>query len=136
MDAWTPAELDALYREAVVLADRARGWFDGPGVAWREALPARARAAAATEGLATTARLVAIIAWALDRRHTVADGPLPVMAFSPGVNFADTGALGDSPGDGIAAASRRLAARIAARATPPDAEILRHARHKGTIWRR
>ena len=148
MKSWSPAELDALYREAVSLADRARGWFDGQGVAWRNALPARARAAVATESLATTARLMAVIAWSLDRGHAVGDADRPGFAFQLGTALAGANALANSPGAEIVEASRRLVARIAERASAqgsasasttavPGEEIApRQAKDIDGIWRR
>jgi hypothetical protein len=117
--------VEALYREAVALADRARGWFDGSAAAWRATLDVADQALVATESLATTARLLAIIAWALDPRQAAAlvpfvrrDADTPVAAL-----------LLDSTGGEIAAAARRLTARAAALTpgtdvTPPPAANL------------
>ncbi len=118
MESQASAELDSLYREAVELADRSRGWFDGPGLAWREALPPPLRAGAATEALAITARLMACMAWLLDRNHMLPNGRSPTLAFPPDADLSLAAALGVSPGADIAAASRRLVARIAALAGP------------------
>ena len=57
------ARRDALYAEAIRLADQARSWFDGPGKRWRKTLPPLAQAAVASENLAINARLTAAIAW-------------------------------------------------------------------------
>ncbi len=117
--------VEALYREAVTLADAARTWFDGPGVRWRATLDVADQALVATESLATTARLLAIIAWALDPRHATAmppfvrrDADTPVAA-----------PLVGKPGGEIAAAARRLTARAVALTsavdpTPPPAANL------------
>lgn len=117
--------VEALYREAVALADAARTWFDGPGARWRATLAIADQALVATESLATTARLLAIIAWALDPRHATAippfvrrDADMPVAA-----------PLIGKPGGEIAAAARRLTARAVALiaesvATPPPAANL------------
>lgn len=119
--------VEALYRDAVALADAARTWFDGPGARWRATLAIADQALVATESLATTARLLAIIAWALDPRQATAippfvrrDADTPVAA-----------PLIGKPGGEIAAAARRLTARAAALtaesvATPPPAANLWH----------
>ncbi len=108
--------VEALYRDAVALADAARTWFDGPGARWRATLDCADQALVATESLATTARLLAIIAWALDRRHATAippfvrrDAETPVAA-----------PLIGKPGGEIAAAARRLTARAVALTSASD----------------
>lgn len=102
--------VEALYNEAVDVADRARRWFDGPGATWRATLDIAEQAVVATESLAMTARVLAVIAWALDRRQatmvlpfarTDSDAPLAL-------------ALVGTPGGELAAAARRLTARAAA----------------------
>ena len=117
--------VEALYRDAVALADAARTWFDGPGARWRATLAIADQALVATESLATTARLLAIIAWALDPRQAAAipafvrrDADTPVAA-----------PLIGKPGGEIAAAARRLTARAVALTaesvtTPPSAANL------------
>ena len=103
--------IDALYREALLLADQARGWFDGAGRARREGLAAEAEAAFATESLRITARLAAAMAWLVDGGKGV---PLALLGELPGP-LPD--ALAGTPGGQIALASRALAARVAALAT-------------------
>ncbi|MGL4542734.1 MAG: DUF1465 family protein [Polymorphobacter sp.] len=63
----TPATalVDPLYAEALKLADAARGYFDGPGIAERGALATAARTATALESLRITTRLIAIVSWGL-----------------------------------------------------------------------
>jgi len=114
------AEMDALYGDAVSLGDRARGWFDGPGRTWRAQLSRGEQAAVATESLAITARLMAVMAWLLDRgqarggsallRRLVIDtaGEAPIPA-----------ALQPQPGGEIALKSRQLVARAEALAATP-----------------
>ena len=114
--------VEALYREAVALADAARTWFDGPGARWRATLAVADQALVATESLATTARLLAIIAWALDPRQ--AAGLVPFVRSDAETPLAAP--LLGSQGGEIAAAARRLTARTAALtaesvATPPPA---------------
>ena len=60
--------VDALYTEAMLLADEMRGYFDDQGLAERDALPPRERAAFACEALKGTARLMQVIGWLLMRR--------------------------------------------------------------------
>lgn len=57
--------VDPIYAEALKLADAARGYFDGPGIAERAALPAAARTATALESLRITTRLIGIVSWGL-----------------------------------------------------------------------
>ena len=74
-------------------------------------MSADAQALVATEGLAVTARLMAIMSWLLDPTHTAADAPVP--AFVTGIERQLPPVLaGTSEGD-IALALRQLAAQIA-----------------------
>lgn len=75
--------VDHLYAEAQRLADAARGYFDGPGVGDRSGLDALARAAFATESLAITARLIAIVSWGLLRQAVTAGEITPAQAADP-----------------------------------------------------
>jgi regulator of CtrA degradation len=111
-------EIDLLYREAVVLADRARGWFDGPGIGWRAGLPAAAQAAVATESLATTARLMAAIAWLLDPAHSRPDADQPAYAFASDTRRLPPPVLAGTPAMALVTESRRLVGRVLALA--PD----------------
>ncbi len=101
-----PARLDALYREAVMLADAARGWFDGPGKPWAAAQPPAARARIAAESLAITARLMRAIAWTLHPGH--ARGTTPPLRDTGEPGFPPDHPLAGTPGERIAQASRRL----------------------------
>ena len=112
-------EISRLYRRAVDIARHARHWFDGPGLEWRATLPVADQAAVAAESLRTTARLMAVIAWAVDPRHDKTPGAaLPRFASA---SFADGGSLPSSspllgtPGGDIAIASRQLVDTIAER---------------------
>ncbi len=104
--------MEGLYREAVAIADQARGWFDGPGAAWRATLDIADQAQVATESLAITAQLMAIIAWVLDPRHTAAPETAPLFACE--MISSVPKALAGQPGGAIAAAARRLTAQAAA----------------------
>lgn len=102
--------VEALYREAVTVAERARRWFDGPGATWRATLDTAEQALVATESLATTARLLAIIAWTLDPRQATA---MPAFVQSDTDTSVAPPLLG-TPGGDLAAAARRLTARAVA----------------------
>lgn len=60
--------IDALYVEAMLLADEARGYFDEGGRREREALDPMARVAFSCESLKVTTRLMHVIAWLLTQR--------------------------------------------------------------------
>lgn len=60
--------IDALYIDAMVLADEARGYFDEGGRADREALDPMARVGFSCESLKVTTRLMHVIAWLLTQR--------------------------------------------------------------------
>lgn len=118
-------EIDALYREAVTLADQARGWFDGPGLDWRRGLALDHQAVVATESLAVTARLMAVIAWALDSGHADPAAPRPRFGAAAFMPFAESSArsLGETPGARIAIAAHALVERVAAldtQSSPPE----------------
>ena len=75
--------IDALYVEAMILADEARGYFDDRGKADREVLPPIARVAFTCESLKVTTRLMHIIAWLLTRRALEAGEISPREARDP-----------------------------------------------------
>ncbi len=118
--------VETLYREAVALADQARGWFDGPGAAWRASLDIADQALVATESLATTARLLAIIAWALDPRQ-VSDPERPPPFVRVDATSPVALPLQGQRGGAIAATARHLTARAAALTsvdqTPPPVAV-------------
>jgi regulator of CtrA degradation len=60
--------IDALYVEAMLLADEARTYFDDHGRAEREALSPMMRVSFSCESLKVTTRLMHIIAWLLTQR--------------------------------------------------------------------
>ncbi len=79
--------LDACFDEAVALAERARGYFEGPARSWRAGLTIDDQARVAIESLAVTARLMAAMAWLLSREHAGngrpgAAAPLQLRHFS------------------------------------------------------
>lgn len=60
--------VDALYVEAMLLADEARSYFDETGRAEREALEPMVRVSFSCESLKVTTRLMHVIAWLLTQR--------------------------------------------------------------------
>jgi hypothetical protein len=116
--------LETLYRQAVDLGDQARGWFDGPGMAWRAGLSVDGQAAVAIESLATTSRLLGVMAWLLDPAQ-LAGGRCPVLPISDdGPDLPAGSPLAGTRGAAIAVAARRLvhdaAALASAGATLPS----------------
>lgn len=106
------ALVDPIYAEALKLADAARGYFDGAGVAERTALTDAARTATALESLRITTRLIAIVSWGLLQQAvrngevTVhADRRLPAPDADTALDLLPTRARG------LAVASRDLFAR-------------------------
>ena len=64
----TPRLIDALYTEAMVLADEARAYFDEEGRDDRQSLEPFARVGFACESLKVTTRIMHIVAWLLTQR--------------------------------------------------------------------
>ena len=75
--------VDALYVEAMVLADEARGYFDERGRTEREALVPLTRVAFSCESLKVTTRLMHVIAWLLTQRAVFAGEMRPREALDP-----------------------------------------------------
>lgn len=83
--------VDALYSEAMVLADEARTYFDEAGRGEREALDAIIRVSFSCESLKVTTRLMHVIAWLLTQRAVEAGELQPRDALDP------VRRLGDAP---------------------------------------
>ena len=64
----TPRLIDALYTEAMVLADEARAYFDEAGRDDRQSLEPFARVGFACESLKVTTGIMHIVAWLLTQR--------------------------------------------------------------------
>ncbi len=64
----TPRLVDALYTEAMLLADEARAYFDDLGKGERLMLEPFARVGFACESLKVTTRIMHIVAWLLTQR--------------------------------------------------------------------
>jgi regulator of CtrA degradation len=75
--------VDALYVEAMLLADEARAYFDVVGRAERDSLEALSRVTFSCESLKVTTRLMHIIAWLLTQRAVEAGELTPGDALSP-----------------------------------------------------
>jgi regulator of CtrA degradation len=63
-----PRLIDALYTEAMVLADEARAYFDREAREQRSALPPFVRVGFACESLKVTTRIMHIVAWLLTQK--------------------------------------------------------------------
>jgi regulator of CtrA degradation len=87
----TPKLIDALYTEAMLLADEARSYFDRNGREDRQALDPLLRVGFSVESLKVTTRLMHVIAWLLTRRAVEA-GEL-----SPGEANGESRRLGEAP---------------------------------------
>lgn len=106
--AFSDRAAEALYTEALVLADETHAYYDNAGRAEREHLPPSLRVQFACEALKATTRLMHVIAW-LAMRRAIAMGELV-----EGDRDAPERRLGDSaPSDatvlgGMPGAARRL----------------------------
>ena len=74
---------DALYVEAMLLADEARSYFDEVSRNERDALAPMARVAFSCESLKVTTRLMHVIAWLLTQRAVAAGELRPREALDP-----------------------------------------------------
>lgn len=81
--------VDALYVEAMLLADEARGYFDESGRAEREALVPLTRVSFSCESLKVTTRLMHVIAWLLTQRAVFAGEMRPREALDPSRRLGD-----------------------------------------------
>ncbi|PAX09789.1 DUF1465 family protein [Sphingomonas lenta] len=100
---------DALYSEAMLLADEARGYFDEVGRRETAALDPLARVLFSCESLKVTTRIMHVVAWLLTQRAVDAGEIAPVTARLPAHR------LGDAPeSDGADALPERARALIEA----------------------
>ena len=121
MDAGGDKDIEQLYRQVIDLGDRARGWFDGPGAAWRTELPVDAQAAVAIESLGTTARLIGVMAWLLHPAQ--ATGQRPAFVLSDDITeFPAESPLSGLAGGDIALEARQLVAAVKAMASHGDGQ--------------
>jgi regulator of CtrA degradation len=70
--------IDALYTEAMLLADEARSYFDDVGRNDRSLLEPFARVGFACESLKVTTRIMHIVAWLLTQR-AIESGEIPLL---------------------------------------------------------
>jgi regulator of CtrA degradation len=75
--------VDALYVEAMLLADEARSYFDADGRAERDTLPPALRVGFSCESLRVTTRLMYVIAWLLTHRAVAAGEISAAQAGAP-----------------------------------------------------
>src|ERR1700754_1064707 len=75
--------IDALYVEAMLLADEARAYFDDAGRAERDLLEPAVRVVFSCESLKVTTRLMHVIAWLLTQRAVDAGELAPRDALDP-----------------------------------------------------
>ena len=115
----TPRLLDALYTEAMLLADEARAYFDEAGREERDALEPFARVGFACESLKVTTRIMHIVAWLLTQRAVetgeirAADGRRPERRLGHATN-SDPLVIGQLPpaAQRLVTASADLYARV------------------------
>lgn len=88
--------VDALFSDAMLLADEARSYFDDTGRADRDGLDGAARVSFACESLKVTTRLMHVVAWLLTRRAVLAGElserdaghPARALGTSPAIDHA------------------------------------------------
>lgn len=100
--------VDALYVEAMLLADEARAYFDVVGRNEREALEALNRVAFSCESLKVTTRLMHIIAWLLTQRAVDAGELTPRDALSPSRRLGDAPETDDTTLDTMPPQARAI----------------------------
>jgi len=100
--------IDALYNEAMLLADEARDYFDEAGRADRDALDPPVRVSFSCESLKVTTRLMHVIAWFLTQR-AVRSGELHASdAFDPRRRLGDAPPTDQTITDSLPDQARRL----------------------------
>lgn len=77
-----PRLINALYTEALLLADEAHAYFDATGAAERDALPPILRVTYSCEAMRITMRLTHIVTWLLARRAIDSSGQLGAAAYN------------------------------------------------------
>lgn len=98
----TPRLIDALYTEAMILADEARAYFDDAGRDDRQTLEPFARVGFACESLKVTTRIMHIVAWLLTQKAVEsgeirsADGKRPERRLGH-ANDSDPAVVGQLP---------------------------------------
>jgi len=100
----TPKLVDALYVEAMVLADEARSYFDSTGRDDRLSLDPVDRVGFSCESLKVTTRLMHVIAWLLTQRAVDSGELSPRDALDPARRLGDApvtdgGVIAQMPAD-------------------------------------
>lgn len=126
---------DALYAEAMLLADEARGYFDAPGKADSAGLDPIAKVRFSCEALKVTTRLLHAVAWLLTRRAVDAGEIAPAEAQLPSRRLGiapeteeEAFALMPDRAQGLMAASIDLYRRVAHLDRALDQEVTSPAR--------
>jgi regulator of CtrA degradation len=100
--------VNALYTEAMLLADDARSYFEEQGRAEREALPPMLRVGFSCESLKVTTRLMHVIAWLLTRRALDAGELSPEQLADPERRLGEAAPSDSIMVDGLPEHARQL----------------------------
>ena len=100
--------IDAMYIEAMLLADEARAYFDDVGRVDREALDPAVRVGFSCESLKVTTRLMHVIAWFLTQRAIQAGELRAGDALDPNRRLGDAPSTGRPLLDLLPVRARRL----------------------------
>jgi len=100
--------VDALYVEAMLLADEARGYFEGEAREVGSTLDQTTRVLLSCESLRVTTRLMHVIAWLLTRRAVWAGELSEAQATSPSRRLASPPDKDEQPDAALPAEARRL----------------------------
>ncbi|HXH15700.1 MAG TPA: DUF1465 family protein [Sphingomonas sp.] len=100
--------IDAMYSEAMLLADEARAYFDDVGRVDREALEPAVRVGFSCESLKVTTRLMHVIAWFLTQRAIQAGELRAGDALDPNRRLGDAPSTGQPLLDVLPVRARRL----------------------------
>lgn len=92
----TPRLIDALYTEAMLLADEARAYFDENGRDDREMLDPMLRVGFSCESLKVTTRLMHVIAWLLTQRAIDTGELSPIQGRHPSRRVGHAAASDDA----------------------------------------
>ena len=92
--------INALYVEAMVLADEARAYFDQASADARQKMAPLARVTFSCESLKATTRLMHVVAWLLEQRAVAAElGRVTVEARLGTAEISDPAAIAGLPED-------------------------------------
>ena len=100
--------IDALYDEAMQLAENARAYFDEGGRAERDALDPACRVRFSCESLKVTTRLMHVIAWFLTQRAVQAGKLRSRDALDPSRRLGDASSTEQDVLDALPVRARRL----------------------------